>query len=453
MLAKTTPPSLKILPGKLAPDLDELYSDYVLELSTGDDYFKTPSLLELIKMYKFCPYNRIAVELKSLRAVASFGQYSHPDKSSIITSSGRQTITDWVKGNFQTMQGNLPDVINKMFKQAYGFGYSVAEIEYSANVPGHQGEWRLWRINVLNPCRYRFAGRRGVWDRIIYRSSYQSHYPIPRKKLIHIYCPSFEEPENPMGDGQGTRGYNYYLARKLALKNWNSQLAKGVKGQTVVKADSNATVPQTDIYGKIVVDEQGNPIPISAVKAAGKAVAAAKDGDVIALDKSTEVQHFAGVSGTGQDYNLALQRYVDDIFMSYGVPKTIFGDGSAALGQAGLNSGHRIILDTQIGSMVDITREHFVEQVAKDLLSANFGISQQDDYGKFEEDKKLPPGEASMRITNLMSAMLQGIVKSNELEAVNRIRVDCGLSPLTVEQFNNMIMQDLLQQQQQQSYA
>lgn len=441
----------RILPGKLAPDLDELYQEYVTELQQGDDYFKIPSLIELIKMFKFCPYNRIAVELKSLRAVASFGEYSHPDKRTVITSSGRQTLTEWVRGNFQTMQGNLPDVINKLFKQAYGFGYSVAEIEYSANVTGHQGEWRLWRINVLNPCRYRFAGRRGVWDRIIYRSRFQSHYPIPRKKLIHIYCPSMEEPENPYGDGQGIRGYNYFLARKLALKNWNGQLAKGVKGQTFVKADSNATVPKTNLAGEIERDDNGQPIPISAVQASADAVRRAGDGDVIGLDKSTEIQHFAGISGTGQDYNLALIRYVDDIFMSYGVPKTILGEGAATLGQAGLNAGHQIVLDTQIGSMVGITREHIVEQVAKDLLTANFGVTQQDDFGKFEQNKQLPPGEASMRITNIMSSMLQGIIKSNDLEAVNRVRVDCGLSALSAEEFQQQIVQDILQQQQ--SYA
>lgn len=442
----------KILPGKLAPDLDELYSHYVTEIQDGDDYFKTPSLIELIKMYKFCPYNRISVELKSMRAVSYFGEYSHADKTPILTSSGKMTITDWMRSNFQTMQGNLLDVVNKMFKQAYSFGYSVAEIEYSANIVGHQGEWRLWRINVLNPCRYKFAGRRGVWDRIIYRSQYKSHFPIPREKLLHIYCPSIEEPENPLGDGQGVRGYNYYLARKLALRNWNNQLAKGVKGQTIVKADSNATVPKTDAYGNFIKDASGNPIAVSAVKSAVQAIAAAKDGDVAGVDKSTEVQHFPGISGTGADYNMALTRYVDDVFMAYGIPKTILGEGSGALGQAGLNSGHRIILDTQIGSMVDITREHFVEQIAKDLLGANFGITQQDDYGKFAESKKLAPEQASMRLTNLMSAMLQGIVKSNELEAINRIREDCGLSVLSIEQFNDMVMQDLLQQQQQQSY-
>lgn len=440
-----------ILPGQLVPELDELYTTYVTEVYENSEL---PSVVDLIKMFRFCPINRISVEFKAMRAVGAFGKYVHPDKKSVITSSGRQTLTEWVNGNFQTMRGNLADVIAKMFRQACGLGYSVAEIIYSANIPGHQGEWRIWKINVLNPCRYRFAGIYGDWDRIIYRSNFKSLYPIPRRKLIHIYIPSIDDPENPLGDGQGVRGYNYYLARKLALKNWNNQLARGVKGLTVVKADSNATVPQTDIYGKIILDSNQNPIPVSAVKEAGKAMSRTKDGDVAAIDKSTEIQHFPGISGTGADYNLALGRYTDDIFMAYGIPKTIFQEGSGALGQAGLNSGHLQTIDTQISGLVQIAKEQFIEQIVRDLLQANFGIKHQDDYGEFKPDSYLPPEQASMRISNLMSAMLQGVVQPGEIEAVNRIREDVGLSRISEEDFQIMQMQQIVQQQQQQgSYA
>lgn len=440
---------IAILPGQLAPELDQLYTSYVTEIYEDPEL---PSLIDLIKMFRFCPINRISVEFKAMRAVSAFGKYAHPDKQNIITSSGRQTLTDWTNSNFVTMKGNLADTIAKMFRQACAFGRSVAEINYSANISGHQGEWRIWKINVLNPCQYKFAGMNGDWDRIIYRSNYKSLYPIPRKKLIHIYIPSIDDPENPLGDGQGVRGYNYYLARKLALKNWNSQLAKGVKGLTVVKGDSSATVPKTDGYGQIQKDSNGNPIPVSAVKESGRAFRNAKDGDAVAIDKSTEVQHFAGISGTGQDYNLATQRYTDDIFMAYGIPKTIFQEGSGALGQAGLNAGHNLTIDTQISGLIQIAKEMFIEQAIAPLLQANFGIKQQDDYGEFKPDPYLPPEQASMQMTNLMSAMLQGVVQPTELEAVNRIRENCGLSRLSVEDFQMMQMQQILQQQQQ-SYA
>lgn len=440
---------ITILPGQLAPAIDELYNEYVTELYENSEL---PDILNLIKMFRFCPINRTCVEFKSMRAIESFGQYDHPDKKPIRTSSGIQTLTEWGRGNLKTMKGSFYDSIAKMFRQAYGIGHSVAELIYSANVPGHQGEWRLWEIRVLNPCRYKFAGIGGDWDRIIYYSRQRSHYPIPRRKLLHIYVPSVDDPENPLGDGQGVRGYNYYLARKLALQSWNKQLATGIKGLTVIKADSNATVPKVNSDGKIAKDENGEPIPISAVKQAGKAALEAKDGSVLAIDKSIDVQHFPAISGTGQDYNMALMYYISDIFMAYGIPKTILGEGSGALGQAGLSAGHRLTIDTQIGSMVDITRDLFVELVMRDLLQANFGISQQDDYGSFTAPKDLPSEQAGMRVSNIMSAMLQEIIPTNDLEARNRVRKDLGLTPISTEQFNEMLLQQFLQQQQQ-SYA
>ena len=345
-----------------------------------------------------------------MRAIATFGKYKHPDKKAIVTSTGYQTLTEWVNSNFRTMKSNLPAIIEKMFKQVFAFGHSTAEIVYSANIPGHYVEWRIWKIKVLNPCRYKFAGYSGDWDRIIYRSNYQAHYAIPRRKLLHIYLPSFDDPENPLGDAEGIRGYPYYKARKTTLRNWRDQLAKGVKGQTVVKADSNDTVPQTDIYGKKILDENGQTIPVSATKEATKAFARAKDGDVIGVDKSTEVQHIPGISGTGQDYNLALGRYNDDIFLAYGIPKTILGEGTGSLGQAGLNAGHRLIMDSQIGGIVQVAREQFIEQVTRNLLNANFGIKNQDDFGEFVDSGFLSPEQSGLRINNLMLAMLQSVV-------------------------------------------
>jgi len=46
--------------------------------------------------------------------------------------------------------------------------------------------------------------------------------------------------------------------------------------------------------------------------------------------------------------------------------------------------------------------------------------------------------------------MLQGVVPSSDLEAINRIRVDCGLSDISTEAYNDMQIKAILQQQQQQ---
>ena len=164
--------------------------------------------------------------------------------------------------------------------------------------------------------------------------------------------------------------------------------------------------------------------------------------------------HTPGVGGLGADYNLALTRYTDDIMMAYGIPKTILQEGSATLGQAGLNYGHRLIFDTQIEGLVVQMRNQILEQIVRPLLQANFGIQEQDEFGGFASEKFLPPEMSATRVSNLMSAMLQGVIDTNDIEAVNVIRRDCGLEPLTKEEFDRRQVQKILQQQKvQPSYA
>ncbi len=441
--------TIPILPGELSPNIDSLYWGTVQELSEDP---QLPSVQDLLAMFKICPVNRICCELKSLRGVAGFGTYAHPDSRPVLIPSGRTTLTEWVNSNFQTMTGNLEDAIGKMFRQAYGIGYSVGEIINSSNISGHQGEWRLSKIKILNPCRYSFAGREGEWDRIIYKSHQKSQYPIPREKLIHIYIPSLEEPENPLGDPQGARAYTFYKARMTALRSWNKQIIRNSKGLTILKGKSDDTVTVKDEEGNTVYKPDGTAKTKPALKDAVEKFVLAEDGDVVAIDKTTEHFHIPGVGGLGADYNLALTRYTDDIMLAYGIPKTILQEGSATLGQAGLNYGHRLIFDTQIEGLVVQMRNQIIEQIVRPLLQANFGIQEQDEFGGFTSEKFLPPEMSATRVSNIMSAMLQGVLDTTDIEGVNVIRRDCGLEPLTKEEFDRRQVQKLLQQQQQQSY-
>lgn len=445
---------LELLPGELTPDVDTLYTNFVNELVEDP---ALPTIEQLIKMFKICPINRLCIEVKALRGLAGFGKYSHPDNTPALLASGvYTTLTEWVNSNFQSMQGNLDEAVGKMFRQTFAIGYSVAEIINSPNVVGHDGEWRLGKIKVLNPCRYSFAGTDGEWDRIIYKSHNKGHYPIPREKLLHVYIPSLDDPENPLGDAQGARAYQYYKARLHALRNWNRQMVRNSKGMHIIKGDSNDTDHAKDSQGNTIY-VNNTPKKEYILKKAVQTFSQAGDGDTVGLDKRMDHVHLPGMSGTGTDYNLAITRYTDDIFLAYGIPKTLFQEGSAVLGQAGLNYGHRLLFDTQIEAMVQIMRNQLVEQVVKPLLQANFGIKAQSEFGNFHSEKFLPPEMASTRVSNLMTAMLQGIVAGDDLDAINIVRRDCGLESLTLQEFDRRqkvrIAMQQQQQQQQESYA
>lgn len=443
---------MQILPSQLAPELDQLYFNFVTELVEDPLLAETATTEQLIKMYKICPYNGLAIRFLALRAAGALGEYNHTETKLFRTSTGNQTLREWVTSNFQTMRGSLRQSVKKMLTQAICVGYSVAEIVNTARMPGHHGEWRLWKLKVLNPCRYSFAGKDGEWDRIIYKSHRKGEYPIPRQKLVHIYIPSVDEPEHPLGCPLALRGFPYYIARQLALKNWNDRLARNAIGTTIIKGDSNITVTKKNALGEVLLGADGKPLKRPALEDHVQKASKARDGSVLGLPKEFDYQHFPGTSGVGADYNMALTRYSDDIWISYGIPKTIFGEGSAVLGQAGLNYGHRLVLDAQIEDMIEMMRNQLLEMVIRPLLAANFGIRQQDDFGTFKTDTFLPPENAQMRANLISSGMLQDIIDSNDLAAKNQYRRDCGLEPISAEDYNQQQVRKMLEAQAQQQY-
>ena len=60
---KSEPKTPRIIKGEYAPELDRLYTSWVNELYQDADL---PSLIDLVKMFRYCPINRVAIELKSI---------------------------------------------------------------------------------------------------------------------------------------------------------------------------------------------------------------------------------------------------------------------------------------------------------------------------------------------------------------------------------------------------
>lgn len=438
---------MQILPFELAPDIDRVYEHFVQEIQNDPEL---PSADDLVQMYTYCPYNALSIRFLALRAANSLGEYTHSSEQLYRVKSGKQTLTEWVKSNFQTMRGDLSQSIKKMLTQACCLGHSVAEVVYTSEMPGHKGEWRLSKLKVLDPNLYTFAGKNGEWDRIIYKSSRRGEYPIPRQKLIHLYFPSVREPENPIGLALGIRGYPYYKARTLTLKTWNKQIVRNLKGMTIIQGDSNDTVIAKDILGVPLYDTTGKPLTKPAVEEHVNKIAKAEDGAIIGLDKKFTYQHYPQTGNNSGDFNQFLIRCCDDIFMAYGIPKTIFGEGSAALGQAGLSYGHRLTLDIQIEDTILSARSQILEMIVRPLLSANFGLKEQDDFGSFDTDNFLPPEQSQMRANLISSGMLQGLIDPNDLEAINQYRKDCGLTPVSAEKYNEIQVRKMIEAQQQQ---
>jgi hypothetical protein len=437
--------TLQVLPGELAPELEDLYQDYVKELTSTNP--ELPSLDDLLRQLKWCPISQTCVALSAARALIAIGKYTHPDKSLRRTPKGWETIEEWVNGNFESMQGSLYDALFKMLRQCYGLGTSVAELVFTNSQRGFGRQWRLKKIKVLSRKRYEFAGFAGEWDRIIYKGSTEE-FPIARRKLLHTYLPDIDEPEDPRGDPPTIRAYPFWKARSLAYKAWAGGLKRHATGTWLLKGDSNDTVSKLDANGDVLRKADGSIDTEPAIYRHVREVKRAEDGAVIGLPKTIDAQFFASTSsgGMSSDFNMALTDYKSNVLWAYGIPKTIFDEGSAALGQAGLNAGHRLILDIQSESMVMRLRDQLLEQMVRPLLMANFGIDEQDDLGSFESQEFLPPEMRSTVVSNITQATMSSLLDANDIEAQNAVRKACGISPISAEQHDRIQVEKLMAQ-------
>jgi hypothetical protein len=432
-----------LVASQLAPTLDDLYNHFVSQLTETKGKY---SLQELMDMLRVCAVSRAAIELKVLRTVERLGEYYNSDSTLYQTASGNKTIQEWTRGNFESMKGSLIDVVGKIMRQVYSVGFGSGEIVWEKKSNYLSSEWRLRKIKILNPLKYSFAGSMGEVDRVIYRSRGLSPFAIPYSKLIHVYSPSTDEPEDPTGEASSALAFPFFKARQLMFMQWTTAGQRQATGFIVVKTPSEKTVPVYSKDGQIEKNSDGSAKTQSSAQAAANSAKQIENGCVWVTDKENDVIPI--VTGAGEGFfNTALTYYQKMIFYCYGIPSTIFDDTASGIGNAGINAGHKLILDAQIEATVQTLRDQLLEKVVRPLLLANFGTRFEDNLGEFKSEKFLDPMQASSRVNNLTLALTNGIIDNTDLEAVNRLREDLGISSISKEDFDKQQYSKLMAQQ------
>jgi hypothetical protein len=425
----------RILPGELAPTLAQLGMDYPTELAraVGDNI----SIAELTKMLKVCPLSHRAVEILALRGTPTLGEYSNGDDKAYFLSrlQPRTTKQEWLRSNFETMTGSLDRTIGMMLRQAVFYGHSVAEIIGDNRVDGYPNQVRLTRLKVLEPERYRFAGRLGDVDRIVYYPTYQSPFPIPLEKLLVVYIPRADSPEDPYGDCAGARAYPFYLARQLMYKSWVMAGQKQATGHIVYKTESEKTVQLLNSQGQPILTENGQIKMVGAVYAIVEMEKKAQAGAPRVVDKRVDVST-VNPGGGENFFNTLLPHLQKMILYCYGLPSTILDDTQSGIGNATINSSHMMILDSQIKGLMDICKQELLEKIVRPLLVVNFGVDSIADLGEFTESSYVDPNQSSMMVSNIMQATMQGFVDATDLEATNKVRMLLGLSVISREEWD-----------------
>lgn len=410
---------------ELTTEIENIFS---CNLKFRSDY----ELADLAQMLKECPINRVAVSIIALMTLTEFGEYHHSDTQTYYTPNGYTTVQDWVRSNFETMKGSLPTIIARIIKQAYSLGCSCSEIIWTT----HKGEWRLYKIKILNPLKYNFKKKANQIEGITFHTTQKT---IPYQKLIHIYSASIEEPDDaPEGDPQAARAYPYFHSRQEFFKQWSIAGRRQATGLLVVQAPGDRMVAILNEKGEPIKKDDGSIKTQNAIYATVAAAKATENGSVLGTDINHKVSQIPSNAGE-RFFEHALQYYQKMIFYAYGIPSTIFDDTASGIGNAGINEGHRMILDSQIKAIVASIRDEILEKVIRPLLIANFGNKFEENLGEFKVEKELDPAAANSRILNLSLAISNGIISTKDIEAVNKLREDLGLTALSAEEFQQQV--------------
>jgi hypothetical protein len=440
--------NLWVFPGELTQSLSALGGDFVRALNRSLE--RGISIYDLIKVSRYCNLSDRALRIIGLRSRSRLGEYICNDNQTypLGINEAPTTRQEWVRSNFESMVGDLPTIVGNMIPQAVGFGCSVAEIvsDYSDR-DGQQ--WRLSKLKILEIDRYEFAGYDGEIDRVIYRPLYGVPYPIPIAKLLVIYVPKIDNPNDLNGDSAIARAYPFYLARQLGYQAWSLAGQNQATGYPVYKARSEKNVQLLDSSGKAMRDEDGNVRVTNAVYALAEKLKNHRSGEAIVLDKDEEVTSLNPGSGDAF-YNTFLTNLQKQIFICYGMPSTILDDTQSALGGVGINRNHMEILDSQIDGVMANTRSEIIEKVVRPLSIANFGIDIERNLGEFMLESGIDPTIAGIQTSNIMQGTMQGLLDPNDFEVVNTFRKLCGLQPETREAFDKRMELRYLQMQGQQ---
>jgi len=411
------------LTGKVA----RLTGETIEEISRPKDKYK---LQEYRLMLESSPEAKACIELKALRARASLGDYTHPNKD----------IQEFVRENIEGMRGSIGDVVHQM-ASALPLGFSVAEIVYTNRSPGHRFQWRLDTINPLEPERISFAGKRGDIKYVVYTNQRRGKKFVDYARCIHVVNGiTFGEP---FGSPEARRAMPLFKAMQLILSEMAVAGKNNASGILLAQADSNKKVR--------VLDSRGNPMregsrekTMTGPEALLLQMKGIESSGIVATDLENKITPLPMPSAESFWMN-STNILKKGIFLAFMVPSLIWDEGSGGLGNSGISGNHLAILDSNIDAIVRQIQDQLVEKLARNLIQWQFGW--QRNWGKFERQPHTDPAAQMGRAASLLSAISTQVIPSTDLDAINRLREDLGISPITHEDmFAMRQMQASLQQ-------
>lgn len=421
--------------GQYSANISTITSSTMVDLAYPSQE-KRPPLKELNDMQERDPVVQQAMGFKALRAVQSFGNYTHPKKE----------IESYVNGNLNTLPKSFKRTLFKMVSSVILYGFCLAEFTFSSKIRGYQGEWRLGNINVLNPEKINsLKAKDGKIHYVEYDNGDGKTVKIPYKKCIHIVnnCGATFDEQEIWGIGDGLGALNYYKLKRVVL----TQLALATKNNST--GIIHAKTPNTG--RTILVDSKMNPLKDSV----GKPIETTKQ---IALNYQLQDLYKKDYIVTDLDVSIDriqienderfweyILNYIDKaIQRAFGIPTGIFDSGMSGIQNVGLSKNFKSVFDATIFGLTDLLKEELINKIVKRLLYFNFPFDYfKNNYGDFVFEAEEDADVVNSRLSTISSLIASGILNQNDPEIIALIRKNLGLPALNEQDKADKIKDDM----------
>ncbi len=252
---------------------------------------------------------------------------------------------------------------------------------------------------------------------------------IPKLKTFHYSWGGPGNFGNPYGRSLLRRAYNWWVQK------WAYAQMMGVAfgtPLTVVYADQNVTMDQSGKLSSTEKRSRGDMVP--GPVAAANAFKNVHNNSVIVLPGKKGQQFEATVLETtsnASDFIAALQFCNQMLMRALLIPSLIFTSGDGA-GSYALGQEHAKTFDKLLDSMLEGYRHAFLDQVIRQLLAYNFPkkVWMEKGLGTFAK-RELTQDEKQKEAEMFATAIDKGIVDTNDLSDLNKMREAMGFEPRT----------------------
>lgn len=385
-------------PTLLTPAVQQFVNELLTEASREDPV----PLGEYIEMIQSSPIVGPAIELKVLIGLSMLGDYTNSEDSH----------QDFIRSCLEQMRGSLKLSIAEMLC-VQPLGYACSEWAPIAR----DGKWVLDTIQIIDPRKYRFRGRKGAIEDLLY-SGERGDIVVPYDRVIHLTNQRHISFGSPFGVAECKRAMAAYGAWKIVVAA--ASIAAKRRGEPVIVgfAPSGQQV-------QVGTDDNGDPVYVTAPEALLSTLEDLENNSVAATDADNRIQTIEAAEG---DILLDVLNHLQKLqLMAFMVPESILS--ATGVGDSNLNTGHRFILDLCVGSTIDQIKERLIEDVIRPLLVWEFGEGVED-FGEFQAPEAKEEGAIDL-FNALVSALYNGAFAATDLDVINRMRDLAGLPAVT----------------------